>query len=694
MQYKTLFKPMNIGKVEIKNRIVVPPMCMGFGQFDGRANEVLLDYYEERAKGGAGLIISEITRVNDKHGAGAFQQLAASHDYHIESLKELATRVHKHGAKLFVQLHHPGRQNYGLLINTLPISIKLDKIFKSFKRIFFKSAPMFKKLNDKKMMFAVVAPSKVEPSYVTGGRVRALRQSEIRKLVRQFVNAAIRVKKAGCDGVELHGAHGYLIQQFLSPHTNKRTDRYGGTFEKRMRFLQEIIQGIRLACGSDFPIIVRISADECYDKIGRPGIGYGLDEGINIAKYLETLGIDAIDVSCGAYDTFNTWLEPVSWPLGWRKYMAASIKKVVKIPVLAANLIRSAEQAEEHLSSGIQDFVSLGRTHIADPEWANKVKSGNEKSIKRCISCLYCFETMINNAFDGTHGCCSVNPFIGKEKYLNNLKRNGNGKKVMVVGGGPSGLVSASILLQRGFDVFLYEKTSSLGGQVNIAATPEGKKNLSWIYKDLEYELKQLGCKIFLNTEVTKEMVLKDPPYALVVATGAVPRKPTSIPGINGKNVYLATDIIKKDNILINKKVVLIGSGMTGLETAEVLVKNQNDLTIVEMAPSLAENTWFQHVDDVLPKLKDANVNFVFNNKLIKIEEKGVIVESTKGAKKETKIEADAVVLSMGVISVNNLFHELNELIKYIYLVGDAKTPGSIGSATNSVYEVAINKID
>lgn len=694
MQYKKLFTPMKIGKVEIKNRIVVPPMCLGFGQFDGRATETLLDYYEERAKGGAGLIITEITRVNDRHGASTFQQLAASQNYHIDSLKELATRVHKHGAKLFIQLHHPGRQNYGLMINTVPVSIKLDRITKIYKKLFYKSAPFFKKLNDKKLLFSAVAPSKVEASYVTGGRVRALRQSEIRKLVRQFVNAAIRVKKAGCDGVELHATHGYLLQQFLSPHTNKRTDRYGGTFENRMRILQEIIQGIRLACGTDFPIVVRMSADECYDKIGRPGIGYGLDEGINIAKYLETLGIDALDISCGAYDTFNTWLEPVSWPLGWRKYMAASIKKVVKIPVLAANLIRSAAQAEEQLEAGIQDFVSLGRPHIADPNWANKVKAKKEESIKRCISCLYCFETMMHNAFVGEAGQCSVNPFVGKEKSLNNLRRNGNGKKIMVVGAGPAGLTAASILLKRGFDVTLYEKSESVGGQVKIASLPKGKDHLAWIYKDLEYEINELGGKIVFNTDVTKDFVLKENPYALIVATGSTPRKPTSIPGINGRNVFLATEVIKKPELLINKKVVLIGSGMTGLEAAEVLVSTQNDLTIVEMASSLAPTTWFQHVDDVMPKLKEANVNFVLDSKLIKIEEDGVIVESTKGIKKEVKIEADAVVLSMGVIPTNNLHAELNELMKYVYLVGDAKRPGCIGHATNSVYDVAINQID
>ena len=278
MEYKMLFSPMKIGGVEIKNRIVMSPMLMGFGQLDGCVTEKLMDYYEERAKGGTGLIITEITRVNDKHGAAAFAQLGVSHDYQIDGLREFAERIHRHGAKLFVQLHHPGRQNVGLAVGTVPLCIACTRVCKSFPKLLFKVAPTAGKvLIEKNLTKASVAPSACEPSYFAGGRVRALRHREIKQLVRQFVDGAVRCKKAGVDGVELHGTHGYLIQQFLSPNTNRRTDEYGGSFENRLRFIKEIIDGIRAECG-DYPIIVRLSLDEFYDKIGKKGVGYDFKE--------------------------------------------------------------------------------------------------------------------------------------------------------------------------------------------------------------------------------------------------------------------------------------------------------------------------------------------------------------------------------------------------------------------------------
>ena len=241
---------MKIGSCEIKNRIVMPPMMMGFGEPSGKPTEMLMDYYEERAKGGTGLIITEITRVNDDHGAAAFNQLAMSHDYHIEPMREFADRIHRHGAKLFVQLHHPGRQNIGIMIHMVPLTNMCSKVCKSFPKLVYKIAPgIGRKMVDKGLVFASPGPSKCEPSKVAGGHVRAFSHREIKKLIRQFVDAAVRCKAAGVDGVELHAAHGYLLQQFLSPNTNTRTDEYGGSLEHRMRSIKDIIEGIRDKCG-------------------------------------------------------------------------------------------------------------------------------------------------------------------------------------------------------------------------------------------------------------------------------------------------------------------------------------------------------------------------------------------------------------------------------------------------------------
>mgnify|MGYP003290977918 CR=1 FL=1 len=683
MEYNRLFTPIKIGNVEIKNRICMAPMLMDFGQFDGRATEQLMDYYEERAKGGTGLIVTEITRVNDVTGGSAFAQLGMSHDYQIEGMSELAKRVHKHGAKLFVQLHHPGRQNMGLLIGTLPLSITCEKVIPYFKPMLYKVVPAGKILMKNHIVPKVVAPSKCENSYFSDGNNRGLSKKEIKGLIRNFIDAAVRVKKSGCDGVQLHASHGYLLQQFLSPNTNKRTDEYGGSLENRMRFILEIIEGIRKECGKDFPIIVRLTVDECYDRIGKPGKGYDLSEGVKIAQALEKAGVDAIDVSSASYDTFNYWLEPTSFECGWRKHMAAAVKQAVSIPVIAANLIRSPEQAESQLEEGIQDMISLGRPHIADPHWANKVKEGRQEDIKRCICCLYCIESMQNNAYIGDHGYCAVNPFVGSEKY--ELENNGNGRKVLVAGSGPAGLTAAELLKKRGFDVTVMEKSDKLGGQVDLAVKPPHKDKLYWCIEDLHTACKKLGVEIKLNSEVTKKTVEEMKPYAVVLATGAFATKPKFIKGYDRDNVYTTTEILDGSVVLQNKKVAVVGSGMTGLETAELLTTGNNKVSIIEMADSIAPGVWMQHVDDVMPRLKEKKVKFYTSQKLTEIKDSFIVVQDKKG--NETKLDADFVVLSLGAKSDNALYEELKGSTDNLYIIGDGDKVGRIADATRSAFE-------
>lgn len=685
---------MKIGTCEIKNRIVMPPMMMGFGEPSGKPTEMLMDYYEERAKGGTGLIITEITRVNDDHGAAAFNQLAMSHDYHIAPMREFADRIHRHGAKLFVQLHHPGRQNIGIMIHMVPLTNMCSKVCKSFPKLVYKIAPgMGKKMVEKGLVFASPGPSKCEPSKVSGGHVRAFSHREIKKLVKQFVDAAVRCKEAGVDGVELHAAHGYLLQQFLSPNTNKRTDEYGGSFENRMRFIKEIIEGIRERCGRDYPLIIRLAVDECYDKIGQPGKGYGLDTGVKYAKAFADMGVDAIDVSSAAYDTYNYWLEPTSFDCGWRAYMAEAVKKAVgDLPVLAANVIRSPEQAEEQLERGIQDFVSLGRPHIADPHWAQKAQSGRAHEIKRCINCLYCIESMMEHAYVGEHGCCSVNPTLGEERRLDSLPCDGNGRTVAIIGGGVAGLTAAEILGRRGFKPVVFEKENVCGGQINLADKGPKKEKIGWCAQDLEVNARKFGAEIRLGTEATAADILALDPYAVIVATGAVALRPRSIKGADGANVYTTTQILDGSVRLEGKNVALIGTGMTGLETGELLAEQGNKLTFVEMADTVAPGTWFQHIDDAMPKLEKAGAKFMLSTKLVSIDEKGAVVEGVKD-KKQSRVDADAVVLSLGARPVNGLAKELEGKVKNLFVVGDADKVGRIAHATAEAYDVAMNKI-
>ena len=687
MKYEKLFTPIKIGNVEIKNRICMAPMLMGFGQIDGKATDQLMDYYEERAKGGTGLIFTEITRVNDRTGGSAFKQLGMSHDYQIEKMSELAERIHKHGSKLFVQLHHPGRQNMALLMDTLPMSILGEKLIPHFEDMLYSVVPAGKILMKHHIVPRVVAPSKCENVYFADGRNRALRKSEIKALVQDFIDGAVRVKKAGCDGVQLHASHGYLLQQFLSPHTNRRTDEYGGSLENRMRFLLEIIAGIRRECGEDFPIIVRLTVDECYGYVGHPGRGYRLNDGVRMAKRLEEAGVDAIDVSSGGYDAFNYWLEPTSFECGWRKFMAAAVKNAVSIPVIAANLIRSPEQAEAQLQEGTQDMISLGRPHIADPHWAEKVQDGRSEDVKRCICCLYCIESMQNNAYTGGHGHCAVNPFVGRETYK--LEKNGNGKTVAVVGSGPAGLTAAELMAKRCFKVTVFEKSNKLGGQVDLAVKPPHKDKLYWCIEDLHTACKKLGVEIKLGTEATKELLDEMKPYAVICATGAYAVKPKFIQGYDRANVYTTTEILDGTVKLTNEKVAVIGSGMTGLETAEFLTEQGNSVCIVEMADTLFPGGWMQHLDDIKPRLDRKGTEYYASQKLLEVKDCYIVTEDKKGVRNE--IPADSVVLSLGAKSNSTLYEELKKKGFNAFNIGDSLKVGRIADATMSAFDCVIN---
>lgn len=688
MSYDMLFSPMKIGNVEIKNRIVMAPMCMGFGQYNGCATETMMDYYEERAKGGVGLIFTEITRINDITGASSFGQLGMSHDYQIPALREMADRIHKHNCKIMVELHHPGRQNLGLMIGTVPICNIGSKLMGNlYTKILTQAViPQGKKLQDKHIVPRTVAPSKCERSKMSDSVNRELSVNEIKRIICQFIEGAVRVKKAGCDGVELHAAHGYLIQQFLSPNTNKRTDQYGGSLENRMRFLLEIIDGIRSNCGKDFPIVVRLTVDEMYSEIGQNGKGYNLEEGIKMAKILSDKGIDAIDVSSAAYDTFNYWLEPTTFTPGWRKYLASEVKKVVDIPVIAANLIRSPKQAEMQLEEGTQDFISLGRPLIADPHWPNKVKSGNENLIKRCVCCLYCFESMMKGAYKYTHGNCSVNPFVGRENV--SLKQNGNGRKVLIIGAGCAGLTAAELLSKRGFDVTVLEKESKQGGQLNLASKPPHKEKINWVCEDLLSNAINSGAKVLFDIKADKDIIASYSPEIVITATGGNAIHPKSF---NGDNVVTVTQVLNGSIDISNKKVAVIGSGMTGLETSELLVSKGNKVTVVEMADKIAPGAWFQQLDDALPVLEKAGTEFLTSHKLLSVSSSGIELENLK-EKKAVAIKVDLVVLSLGVRSDNSLYNDIKNSDSYkVYNIGDSNKIGRIANATEFAYQLVMN---
>lgn len=655
MPFTNIAKKGQIGNLEIKNRLVMTAMGVGVGDHSGIVPDEFIEFYTQRARGGAGLIITEITRVNNVHGVGEYDQLSLADDNVIPSFQKLADSVHQYGTKIFAQLHHPGRESH-LVLN-----------------------PSVKELVSSSPFPSRIAP---EPT-------RALTIEEIHSLVKDFADAAVRAQKAGLDGVEIHAAHGYLITQFLSANDNFREDEYGGSLENRMRFLMEIIAAIREACGSEFPISVRLSSSEFLDGVGiRHGIT--LEESIRTAVACEKAGVNLINVSSGTHFTGNTIVEPTTYQQGWKLGLAAEIKKNLTIPVAATSVFRDPEFCDETLESGAIDFVAMGRSWLADPEWGEKALSGRADDIRKCLGCMYCFETAGNALCTGEgHAQCSVNPYLGEETVYSAPTEDGNGRKAVVIGGGPAGLEAALILAQRKFDVTLMEKEDRLGGQMYLSSLPPHRGKMGNFIKYAEKQLKDLGVDIRLNTEASAEAIKAMNPYAIFVCTGSVAVLPKSIPGIDGDNVYVASDILTEKVKLIGKKNVVAGGGLTGMETAEFLQVKGNEVTDIDMLPGLGLGAFPLVVMDETSRVAQSGVCAMPGHKLAEIHADHVVLEDTAGY--QVTLPCDAVIMCLGVRPVNQLGEELTG-VEHVYMLGDAKKSGRrVTNAIHEAFEVAYN---
>lgn len=649
--YNKLFEEGSIGKVTFKNRLVMSPMGCGLANLDGTPSEDMIAYYEARAIGGAGLIIPEITRINDVNGAGLMRQLSVTKDRHIEPLSRLAEAVHKHGSRIFIQLHHPGRETVSALLGGQP----------------------------------VVAPSAI-PCKLLNQETRALTTEEVKQLIRQFINGAVRVQKAGCDGVELHGAHGYLLHQFLSPYTNKREDEYGGSFENRLKMIVEIIEGIRKECGPDFPIGVRLSIEEFLDKTGVTEDYIHVQDGVKIAMALEQAGIDFIDPSCGLYETGMTCVEPISFPQGWRHDMLLAVKSHVSIPVIGVSVIREPAAAEKFLEEGVVDFISMGRTWNADPEWGKKVQEGREKELRKCISCLRCFESLNEYNAAGLPPECALNPTFARERKYGNLVRDTKGHRAVVIGGGPAGMCAAQTLALRGVKVTLIDRQNDLGGTVNLAKMPPLKERMQWVADYYGNEFNRLGVEVQLNTEANAENIMACKPDAVILATGSVSIVPEKLPGVKGKNVYTVEAVLSGKAALKGKKVAVIGAGLTGLETAEYLCEEGNQVTIIDMLDKPAPNANHTNVADVCGRLAKSGVKYMLGHSLKEINDDHVVLENLENHE-ETEAAAEAVVLSLGFRPDRSLVSELEAKGVEVELIGSAIKDGTIAPAVRTGYE-------
>lgn len=643
MKYEKIFARGRIGSLDLKNRIVLPPMGTNMASYTGEATDEIIRFYTERAKGGCGLIITEITRIDDVTGVGMTGQLSVTSGKFVRKLVQLTDAVHQYDSKIFLQLHHPGREISSRSLGGVQ----------------------------------PVAPSPI-PCKVVGEMPRELTTEECEDLIRKFVSGAVFAKMAGFDGVELHAAHGYLLNQFLSPYTNKRTDRFGGDAEGRLTFIREIIQGIQRSCGKAFPVSVRLTCDEFVEG------GITLADAVWIVRRLEEIGIAAIDVSAGIYESGYASIEPQGLPEGWKKHLAAEIKKNVSIPVIAVNNIKYPATAERYLEEGVCDFIGIGRGQIADPEWGNKAKAGRDDELRKCLGCMYCF-----NCLGRLHPIeCAVNPIVGREGKFNEdtLKKNGGGKAVVVVGGGPAGMQAALVCAKRGYKVTLLERTGRLGGTVNLAAIPPHKEMLAELIKTQTLELELAGVDVRLNTEATVELIRSFEPYGVIVAAGGTPIVP-NIPGIDMDHVCTAEQVLSGQVQVKGEKVVVVGGGVTGLETAEVLAANHS-VTVVEMAKGVGTSLYATVRLLLLGRLQAAGVKIMTEQKLAQITADEVIL--TRGKTEELCcLQADAVVLAMGVRPERTLADQIMAEFDHVTYVGDVSRTGQIADAMREANDKA-----
>jgi 2,4-dienoyl-CoA reductase-like NADH-dependent reductase (Old Yellow Enzyme family)/thioredoxin reductase len=636
-QFKRLFEPGMIGKVRIRNRIILSPMEKNYANRDGSVTQRYIDYLVAISRGGVGLILVESTYV-DPRGKGRICQLGAYDDKLIPGLKKMAEAVHQYGAKIGLELVFTGRQTSANMTGFQPM-----------------------------------APSPV-PCLVVGGDLpREMTIAEIKEMVQKFAEAARRSKEAGFDLVELHGGHGYLLAQFLSPFSNKRVDEYGGTFEKRMRFPLEVVKAVRDTVGEDFPIAFRLSADEYIDG------GLTLGETKPFAKRLEEESINLIDVSAGLYESGFMTTQPMDIPLGCNVPAAEEIKSVVNISVSVVGRINDPVFADKILSDGRSDFVTLGRALHADPEFPKKAQEGRMEDICMCIACGQGCTDFLGA---GLPICCVLNPTVGREREFE-LKRAPKRKRVLVVGGGPGGMETARVAALRGHEVLLYEKGKELGGQIRYACKALFRSEMEQVIRYFSNQLKKAGVKINLGQEADREMIYRMKADAVVLATGSTPYWPPT-PGVEKGHVYTYWDIFGK-RVNPGKKVVVIGGNLIGCELAEYISDKGGQVILIEPTEVLCQDAGGRLRGLLIDRLeKDQKIDKRIKTNVEKINDTSILVQKAGGVEEIEGV--DMVILSLGGASNNSLGDELKRESKVseLYEVGDCVMPRKM---TEAIYE-------
>lgn len=631
--FPRLFEPGRIGDLETRNRIVMPPMASNLGDGQGYVTQRLIDYYEERARGGAGLIIVEGCCIHYPQGKGPARQMSIDDDRYIDGLSRLAAAIKQHGACVAVQLQHSGRDSKTKFTGMQP-----------------------------------VAPSPIATPW--GDTPRELSLAEIAQVVRKFAAAAHRARQAGFDAVELNSGHGYLLAQFLSPAGNKRRDAYGGSLQNRARLLLEAISAIRAAVGPGYAVWCRLNAQE-----------FGLRDGLTledtqqVARWAQQAGVQAIHVSAYGYGSYGIVNLP-SIP-GALLPLAQAIKSQVSVPVIAVGRLKP-EVAERALEQGQADFVAVGRGLLADPHLPQKAASGHLEDATPCISCYNC----LSNAFVGEADVsCTVNPCIGREREWQ-LTPAPRSKRVIVIGGGPSGMQAARVAAARGHRVTLFDSGSKLGGQLLLAAVPPRKSRLGDLRDYLERQVRQAGVDVVLNRRVGAADVMAMQPDAVVLAAGAR----AFVPPIAGIGRTVAVEDVLAGKAQVGARVVIIGGGMTGCEAAELLADQGKQVTVVEVLPKLARgmNLWLRR--QLLDNLMEKKVALLTETRTEAITDKSAEITTREGQRH--LVEADTVVLSAGAVSADDLWRDLEGKVPELYKTGDCVRPRGILEAMEEGYNI------
>ena len=631
-----LFRPIKIKTMELKNRIVMPPMGTLMASEDGSPSDRLIDYYEARARGGAGLIIVEDTVVHHlaAFGMGEIGLASMYDDRFIPGWKRFTDRMHAAGAKVSVELWHIGRQAPAMGGEGPPWG-----------------------------------PSPLPcPCRYCQDMPRVMTIADIEEMIECFAQATRRAREAGFDAVEICGAHGYLIAEFMSAYSNRRTDRYGGDLHSRMRFALEILQASRSKVGADFPITFRFSADERV-----PG-GLNLDESLAVAPLLVAAGADGLHISTGVYVNTETYIvAPMSVPKGLNIYAAEQIKKAVDVPIIAVGKLNDPLMADQVIAQGKADLVAIGRGLYADPELPNKVAAGHFDDIRWCTGCL---QECIHALMTVYTTRCQVNPEVGRERQMS-IAPAAKSKRLLVVGGGPAGMEAARVAALKGHDVTLYEKETELGGQFRIASIPPAKQEIIPFIKYQARQLYKSGVKVVLGQEANASTVDELKPEVVVVATGSKHLIP-DIPGTDGENVVTAQDVLTF-MVRTGPRVVMAGGGMVGCETADLLASYGRDVTIVEMLPEIASDVAPGPRFFLLQRLAEQKVKVVTSATIQRIVSDGVVV--SRDGREETIGGMDTIVLAMGAVSVNELAKEIEGKVSEVHVIGDAQSPAKATEA-------------